>query len=206
MVIRGECMTQIIGLTGGIASGKSTVSDMFKAENIPVIDTDLITHKLYQKHSVVYDKIVETFGDDVLFANKDINRKLLGKWIYENQSLRETLNRIVHPHVKKMVYKEIDELSLLNPKVIVIDVPLLFETDFIDMVDKSVVVYVTKALQLERLMDRDQISEAFATSKINAQLPLSEKKKKADYVIDNSQSILQTKKQFNALLEKLGVI
>lgn len=199
-------MTQIIGLTGGIASGKSTVSDMFKAENIPVIDTDLITHKLYQKHSVVYDEIVKTFGQDVLFANKDINRKLLGKWIYEDQSLRETLNHIVHPHVKKMVYKEIDELSLLNPKVIVIDVPLLFETDFIDMVDKSVVVYVTKALQLERLMDRDQISEAFATSKINAQLPLSEKKKKADYVIDNSQSILQTKKQFNALLEKLGVI
>ncbi|MEC9484990.1 MAG: dephospho-CoA kinase [Candidatus Izemoplasma sp.] len=198
-------MTKIIGLTGGIASGKSTVSSMFKEADIPVIDTDQIAHDLYHKHSVVYHELVNAFGDKILGVDQSINRKRLGALIYNDKQLRQELNDIVHPHVKRVVLSEIEKLKVLDVPVIVIDVPLLFETDFITLVDMSVLVYVNQAKQIERLVDRDEISDTFAKQKINAQMFLEEKRKKADYVIDNSTSIIETKKQFNNLIETLGV-
>lgn len=198
-------MSKIIGLTGGIASGKSTVSNMFKTIDVPVIDTDLITHNLYQKNTVVHEELIKAFGEEIVFANKDINRKRLGQMIYNDKALRQVLNNIVHPHVKNITLQEIERLKLMKHELIVVDVPLLFETDFRKMVDISVVVYVEPALQLQRLIDRDQISAEFASSKIAAQMSLEEKKELADYVIDNSRSILDTRKQFNSLIEKLGV-
>lgn len=199
-------MSMIIGLTGGIATGKSTVSKMFKSVGIPVIDTDLITHSLYNKQSEVYDELVETFGQRIVLENKDINRQVLGQMIYNDRERRCTLNRIVHPNVKRIALDEIEKYKQLNHKVIVVDVPLLFETDFNELVDITLVVYIGPDLQHQRLMDRDGINESFAWSKINSQMPLKEKRDLADYVIDNSHSISDTRKQFNNLLEKLGVL
>ncbi|MCF7925704.1 MAG: dephospho-CoA kinase [Candidatus Izimaplasma sp.] len=197
-------MTQIIGLTGGIASGKSTVSQMFKEAKIPVIDTDQITHDLYQKESVVYRKLIDAFGSEIIDVDKSINRKQLGALIYQDEEKRNTLNSIVHPHVKKVVLSEIEKYKNLDVPLVVVDVPLLFETDFIQLVDKSVVVYVSYDQQLDRLIDRDEISESFAKQKIKAQMPLDDKCDQADFVIDNSTSILETKKQFKKLLTSLG--
>ncbi len=198
-------MTKIIGLTGGIASGKSTVSQMFQDVGIPVIDTDQITHDLYQKSSVVYHELVDAFGDSIIGVDKHINRKQLGAMIYNDDALRQQLNDIVHPHVKRVALSEVEKYKVLDVPIIVMDVPLLFETDFIELVDFSVLVYVTKDKQIERLMDRDEIKEEFAKQKINAQMSLEEKRTKADYVIDNSTSIIETKKQFNNLIATLGV-
>ena len=198
-------MSKVIGLTGGIATGKSTVAKMFRSVGIPVIDTDAITHSLYTKESEVYDELVQTFGQRIVLENNDINRKVLGQLIYNDRERRCTLNRIVHPNVKKIALREIEKYKKLNHKVIVVDVPLLFETDFIDLVDISLVVYTWPDLQHQRLMARDGINPSFAWSKINSQMPLLEKVFKADYTIDNSHSISETRDQFNKFLEEIGV-
>ena len=198
-------MIQIVGLTGGIASGKSTVSDLFKGEDIPVIDTDKIARELLETGSDAYNEVVSHFSSEILFANGEINRKLLGKLIFSNPKRRDVLNGIIHPRVLEIMRLEIKQCEEKGESLVVIDVPLLFESGFDKECHKTIVVFTTPEKQLSRLMDRDQIDEEYASVKIAAQMPLSEKVKKADFVIDNSQSILETKKDFLQILEQLEV-
>jgi dephospho-CoA kinase len=198
-------MALIVGLTGGIASGKSTVTQMFHDAGIPVIDTDQIAFDLLQKGTDVYDRVVSHFSSDILLSSGDINRKVLGQIIFANKQKRDVLNDLVHPHVSHIVDSEIIRLQELGEDVIVIDVPLLFESGFDKKCDRTIVVYTNPKAQLERLVDRDHITKEYARMKINAQLPLSEKVDMADFVINNSFSILQTKKDFLQVLEALEV-
>lgn len=198
-------MALIVGLTGGIASGKSTVTQMFHDAKIPVIDTDQIAYDLLQKGTDVYNNVVSYFSDDILFTSGDINRKVLGQIIFANKTKRDRLNELVHPHVSNIVDAEIDRYEELGEDIIVIDVPLLFESGFDKKCDRTIVVYTDPKAQLERLVDRDRITKEYARMKINAQLPLSEKVDIADFVINNSFSILQTKKDFLKVLEALEV-
>ncbi len=195
-------MALIVGLTGGIASGKSTVSKMFADEGIPVIDTDRIAKEL-MKEQEIFDKIVETFGEEVLTPSKEINRNTLAKIIFRDENKRMQLNDIVHPKVKERVFSDIDHYEDMNHQMIVVDVPLLFEAKFDEFMDKTVVVYAKKKDQIGRLVSREGIDEDYAKQKIKAQMPLSKKKERADFVIDNSQSILETRKSFKRVLKKL---
>lgn len=195
----------ILGLTGGIATGKSTVSKFFIDKEIPVIDTDLIARNLLSKGTETYQKVLEFFSSDILLTNNEINRKKLGRIIFSNPQKRSGLNEIVHPKVKEVVDIEIKRYKEEGHKVIVLDVPLLFETNYQKIVDKTIVVFTTAIKQLERLASRDNISIEYAKMKIDSQMPLSEKVDIADYVIDNSFSILQTKKDFLKILEDLEV-
>ena len=199
-------MALIIGLTGGIATGKSTVSDMFKDYGIPVVDTDEIAYDLLKKGSASYDEVVTLFGNEILNTNGEINRKKLGKSIFNDNNLRKKLNDIIHPKIKSVTMTEVKMHEELGDQIIVIDVPLLFETNFAELVDKSIVVYTTPELQIERLIDRDSITKEYALMKIESQIPIEEKVKLADYVIDNSKSILTTKKEFNKIIEILEVM
>ena len=198
-------MTMILGLTGGIATGKSTVAKMFIEKDIPVIDTDLISRSLLNKGTDAYYEIVKSFSSEILLTNLDINRKKLARKIFSNPQKRQILNDIVHPRVKEIVDNEISKYEELGNNIIVIDVPLLFETNYQDIVDKTIVVYTTKTQQMNRLVSRDNITKEYAQMKINAQMSLSEKVDLADYVINNSFSILDTKRDFNKILEDLGV-
>ena len=199
-------MTLVLGLTGGIATGKSTVAGMFLEHNIPLIDTDLIAKDLLKVGNEGYLEVVKQFkNDDILLTNNEINRKLLGRIIFSNAQKRQRLNEIIHPKVIQIVLSEIEKHKQLGTKVCVVDVPLLFEAKFEQYVDKIVVVYTERDLQIERLIDRDNITEEYAHMKINAQMSLDEKLSRADFVIDNSKSILQTKKGFNEILEQLEV-
>jgi dephospho-CoA kinase len=198
-------MTRIIGLTGGIASGKSTVSKFFKDEGIPVIDTDQIAHDLLQKGTSVYDEIIHHFSKDILLTDQSINRKKLGQIIFANKGMRDLLNSIVHPQVYKMVDLELERYTELETPFVVVDVPLLYETGFEEQCDAVIVVYTSLEQQISRLVSRDMIDQTYAEMKINAQMPLSEKAEKATYVIDNSFSILETKKAFLEILQKLEV-
>lgn len=199
-------MALIIGLTGGIATGKSTVSDMFKDYGIPVVDTDQIAYDLLKKGSSSYDEVLTLFSNKILNTNGDINRKKLGKAIFNDDNLREKLNNIIHPKIKSVTLSEVKKHKELGAPIIVIDVPLLFETDFVKLVDKSIVVYTTPKLQIERLIGRDSISKDYALTKIDSQIPIEDKVKLADYVIDNSKSILTTKKEFNKIIKILEVM
>jgi dephospho-CoA kinase len=198
-------MTIVLGLTGGIATGKSTVAKMFIDANIPLIDTDKIARSLLDKGTETYDEIIKFFTDDILLTNNEINRKKLGRIIFANAQKRKKLNDIVHPKVKEIVETELVKYQKLDKQVVVIDVPLLFETNYHHIVDKTIVVYTTPQEQLKRLIERDIITKEYAQMKINAQMSLGDKVDMADYVIDNSFSILNTKKDFNKILEDLEV-
>ncbi len=198
-------MTFILGLTGGIATGKSTVAKMFKDKGIPLIDTDLIARNLLKKGTETYDEIIKFFSKDILLTNNEINRKKLGRIIFANIQKRKKLNDIVHPMVKIIVDNEIEKHQELGTRMLVIDVPLLFETDYHKIVNKTIVVYTKPEEQLSRLTSRDVITKEYAQMKINAQMPLNEKVDLADYVINNSYSILNTKRDFIKILEDLEV-
>jgi len=198
-------MTIVLGLTGGIASGKSTVAKMFMEKGIPIIDTDLISRDLLKKGTEAYNEIIKFFSPEILLTKKEINRKKLGRIIFANQQKREKLNKIIHPKVLDIVDNEIYRYQQLGTKIVVVDVPLLFETNYHKKVDKTVVVYAELKQQINRLMARDNITKEYAVMKINAQMPLSSKVDKADYVIYNSFSILTTKKDFLKILEELEV-
>lgn len=199
-------MALIIGLTGGIATGKSTVAQMFKDYGIHVVDTDKISFDLLSKGSKAYNEVVELFGNEILFTNDDINRKRLGKIIFNDNIKRNELNSIIHPKVKSITLSEVKTHKELGAKIVVIDVPLLFETDFVKLIDKSIVVYTTPKLQVERLIGRDSIEKEYALLKIDSQIPIDEKAKLADFVINNSESVLTTKKEFNKIIREIEAI
>ena len=196
-------MAKIIGLTGGIATGKSTVASFFKDADIPVIETDQIAKSVLAKGSDVFQRVVEHFGDAILLSEGTINRKALGEIIFQDEKERAWLNAQVHPEVRSIARTQADLFKKEGHALIVVDVPLLFEAKFDRDVDETLVISVPKEIQLERLMARDHISKAYAMKKIQSQMPLKEKRKKATYVIDNRGSILHTKKQFNDILSTI---
>lgn len=196
-------MSVIVGLTGGIATGKSTVVGFFKDAGIPVIETDIIAKNLMQKGSKVYQAVVAYFGEEILLSNHEINRQTLGHIIFRDAHQRQALNDIVHPAVKTVMLNDIKKYQAEGKKLIVVDVPLLFEAGFDHYVDVTLLVITDPATQRQRLIDRDQIDPATALRKIKAQWPLARKKEKADYLLDNSHSILTSKKAFLDILNQL---
>ncbi len=196
---------KVIGLTGGIASGKSTVAKMFIAEDIPLIDSDIIAKELLKKGTICYQQVVEYFSSDILLTNGDINRKKLAKIVFSNPNKRNKLNDIVHPKVKDEVFDQLSKYQHMGKELIILDVPLLFETEFHTYTDEVIVVYCSYEEQVSRLMIRDHIDQEYAEMKINAQMSLEDKKEKADFVIDNSFSILDTKREFKRILKELEV-
>lgn len=194
-----------LGLTGGIATGKSTVSKLFIDAGIPVIECDKISRDLLNKGTEAYYEVIEHFSDKILHTNKDINRKQLGRIIFSNAQKRKILEGIIHPRVRAQVEEDIKKYEEEGHEVIVVDVPLLFETNYQEIVDKTIVVYTTYKEQVVRLMNRDNITKEYAQMKINAQMSLSEKVDLADYVINNSFSILDTKRDFKKILEDIEV-
>ncbi|MEC1457206.1 dephospho-CoA kinase [Bacillus haynesii] len=194
-------MTLVIGLTGGIASGKSTVAQMFQQCGITVVDADVIAKEAVEQGMPAYQKIAETFGQGVLLETGDIDRRKLGEIVFANQEKRLQLNAIVHPEVRKMMIKQRDEAIRAGERFVVLDIPLLYESGLEHLTDKVIVVWVPKELQLERLMKRNRFNEDEALNRIHAQHSLDEKKKRADAVIDNSGSLKDTEAQLHQLLD-----
>ncbi|MFB6496201.1 dephospho-CoA kinase [Bacillus haynesii] len=194
-------MTLVIGLTGGIASGKSTVAQMFQQCGITVVDADVIAKEAVEQGMPAYQKIAETFGQGVLLETGDIDRRKLGEIVFANEEKRMQLNAIVHPEVRKMMIKQRDEAIRAGERFVVLDIPLLFESGLEHLTDKVIVVWVPLELQLERLMKRNQLNEDEALNRIHAQHSLDEKKKRADAVIDNSGSLKDTEAQLHQLLD-----
>lgn len=198
-------MSLVIGLTGGIASGKSTVSAMFTEMGITVIDADVEARLAVGIGEKAYNDIVSHFGPSILEENGAINRQVLGSIIFNDEGQRKVLNTIVHPAVRERMAQKRDVAEAADEKAIVMDIPLLFESDLTNLVDKIILVYVDEKTQLERLMKRNGFSESEASSRIKSQMPLKEKVKMADAVIDNSGSIEYTKKQLVDILNKWSI-
>ncbi|PKK96659.1 MAG: dephospho-CoA kinase [Tenericutes bacterium HGW-Tenericutes-3] len=185
----------IIGLTGGIASGKTTASAYFNQLNIPVIDSDLIVKDLWENNQEMITKVESFFG---LKIRTFEDRKNLGHLIFHNQEKREVLNQIVHPYV----FEKIEELKskYKNHHMVVIDMPLLIETGYQDLCDYILVVYVNFETQIKRLVQRDQLSREEAITRIHSQLLLEEKIKHADVILDNNHEKEELYKQIDGFL------
>jgi dephospho-CoA kinase len=200
-----KTMSLVIGLTGGIASGKSTVSNMFKEMDITVVDADIEARLAVMKGESAYVKILAEFGEDILLDNGEIDRQRLGSIIFYQEEKRQILNEIVHPEVRKRMRDQVEQAIKNSEEVVVLDIPLLFESKLTYMVDKTLLVYVDDETQLKRLTDRNNLSEEDARARISSQMPLSEKIKLADAVIDNNGSIANTKKQLLEILEQFSI-
>lgn len=180
----------LIGLTGGIASGKSVVANVLKDSGIAVIDTDIIAREVVEKNKPAYNEMISFFGEKILNKEKDLDRNVLGDIVFNNKSLREKLNSIIHPYIMQEVQLKLSDLLNAGEKNIILVVPLLFETKMEKMFDEIWVVYCDEETQKQRLIKRDNLTEMQAEQRIKSQLPLSEKKEKATVVI-NSQVPMQ---------------
>ena len=190
----------IIGLTGGIATGKSEASKIFKKLGCYVIDADKISRQLTAKGSDVLKKIVESFGTGILTKKGSLNRKKLGRLIFNNKGAKLQLERILHIYIIKKIneivakkYKDTD---------IVIDAPLLFEVGLDRICNKVIVIYAQYSLQLKRFMKRDNLSKAEAEQRISVQMPIEEKMMLATVVIDNSYTLKDLTKNIKQVYSK----
>lgn len=193
----------VIGLTGGIASGKSTVSRIIKDRGIPVIDGDIVSREVTLPGSPVLSKIVSTFGGGVLNNDGTLNRKELSNIVFNDNGKLEKLNSIIHPEIKSSIKDKIENLGSKGERFCVIDAALLIECKYFDLVDFTILVYVDKDVQIKRLMQRDGVTYEKAIRIIDSQMSLDEKKKYADYLVDNNQDIEFTKLQIGKIIEKI---
>lgn len=198
-------MVQIIGLTGGIASGKSTISNMLNSQGFTIVDADIAARVVMEPGEEAYEKTVDMFGKSVLLQAGHINREKLGSIIFHDGEKRELLNSIVHPAVRKKMNEWKDIAIAEGKKTVIYDIPLLFESNLTHLVSKIILVYVDEAVQLERLMKRNDLPEEEAKARITSQLPLCEKIKLADAVIDNNDSKESSLLQLEHLIKKWNI-
>lgn len=197
-------MTHVLGLTGGIASGKSTVSNIFKERKIPIIDADLGARKVVEPGNPAYRKIREAFGDAVFFSDGKLDRKTLGKLIFHDEKKRDLLNQCVDEEIRNWILNERNQLIEQGHKLIVLDIPLLFEAKYEKEVDEIMVVFVDPNTQIERLMKRNNLTKKEAQERISSQMSLEKKMEQADVTIDNTKSIQETREQIVKWLEMKG--
>ena len=186
---------KIVGLTGGISSGKSTVSSYLKQLKIPVIDADEVARKVVEPNSQGAREIRKTFGSDVFEEDGSLNRQKLGALIFSNAENRQKLDDLLQPLIKIMILDEIEEYRQKGETMIVLDLPLLFEKHYEKLCEEIIVVYVPRELQLERLMKRNQYTKQEALSRIDSQLSIEEKRKRATVLLDNQGTIQQLYQQ-----------
>lgn len=192
---------QKVGLTGGIASGKSSVARWFAERGITVFDADKTVHNLYTKEDVI-DAITDAFGKDYL-QKRSIDRLRLGRLVFKDKKAKEKLEKILHPYVLQEMKRGIEDAQKQGKKVIILDVPLLFETGWIHYVDKIWTVYTPLEIQIERLMTRNNFTREEAIERISSQLPMDYKVQRSDKIIDNSGDWNQTESQLMELWQEL---
>lgn len=197
----------IAGLTGGIASGKSTVSRFFSEAGALIIDADKISREVVSQGTTGYDEILSFFGRTILLPDGEIDRKRLGEIIFNDPEKKAHLDAIVHPRVFERSAEMIAQIATHTPDaVVILDIPLLLEAGMGSDLAEVIVVYVPEITQLERLMKRDGIDKQSAMARIRSQIPIEEKRKRATVVIDNSHTLSDCRRQalevFNRLKQR----
>jgi dephospho-CoA kinase len=195
----------IIGLTGSIASGKSTISAMLRDKGYPIIDADLVARLVVEPGTSNLQEIEHEFGSSIINKDGTLNREALGKLIFNDPAKRKQLNDLMHPAIRSEMFRQRDEFLKSGQKTLIMDIPLLFESRLQHFVDKILVVSVTEEMQLQRLMNRNSLSIEEATVRIQSQLPISEKEKGADAVIYNNGTIEQSKEQLERILTEWDI-
>ncbi|MGM0523343.1 MAG: dephospho-CoA kinase [Bacillota bacterium] len=194
-------MSCVVGLTGSIATGKSTVVEWFKTKQVPVIDADQIAREIVQPGRPILMRLKETFGEAIIQKDGSLDRALLGQMIFNDETLRQTLDELMHPTIVEEIIFWRDEYIKQGKPLIILDIPLLFEGGLTDLVDRILVVYTTEAVQLKRLMKRNNLSLQEAEKRTKTQWSIEKKKQLATDVIDNNGSLAYTYQQCGTLYE-----
>jgi len=195
----------IIGLTGSIASGKSTIAGILKEMGLPIVDADLVARQVVEVGSPTLAKIAEEFGEDVLLPSGEMDRAKVGAIIFNDEQKRLQLNGIIHPAIREEMIRQRDAF-VVEGKHVVMDIPLLFESKLQHFVEKILVVTVSPEVQLQRLMARNGLSKEEAEARIASQLPLKEKEDGADAIIYNDGTIEQSKQQLIEIMRKWDIL
>lgn len=197
----------VVGLTGGIASGKSMVSGILRSLGAFIIDADVIAHELIRPGLPAWQEILDQFGQGILLEDGSINRQLLGRIIFRDPAKREILNSILHPRIFEEVERQRKEIERKSPgAVVILDAALLIETRAYERVDVVILVQVSEDLQIKRLMERNRLTREEAMERIRAQASLEEKKRYAGYIVDASKPPEEVKKQTIEIFEKLKAL
>jgi dephospho-CoA kinase len=193
-----------VGLTGNIASGKSSAALFFAELGAHTIDADRVAHGLYKTGTHTYDRIIAAFGDKILGSNGEIDRKKLGQIVFSDTDKRLKLNALIHPEVGAAILRQMFELEQSSSSgIIIVDAALMIETGGYRMYDRLIVVTCAPSLQISRLMSRDGLTESDARARIVSQMPIEEKLKLADYTIDTSGTLKQTYDQVEEIYRDL---
>ncbi|KAL5250549.1 hypothetical protein ACHWQZ_G016322 [Mnemiopsis leidyi] len=195
---------RLIGLTGGIASGKTSVAAVLKEHGVAILSCDAAAKQVVEQGCTGYNKVIAKFGSDILLPSGEIDRVKLGDLVFKNKENRDALNKCIHPEIAKIIRRHIIWHFIKGTEIVVVDIPLLYESCNINpFLHSIVVVYCTADQQKTRLMDRNDFSEEEALARINSQLSLEEKKSKADHVVDNTGIFSETERQVAELVPKL---
>ncbi|WP_282920798.1 dephospho-CoA kinase [Ignavigranum ruoffiae] len=193
----------VIVLTGGIASGKSTVTRYLRSKGYPVIDLDVIAHQVVQAGSPGLALLVQHFGQNILSEDGELNRAMMGQMLFTNPKVKEKVNQLLHPLIFSQMDEEIEAERLAGSQLVFLDIPLFFESSSAFDYNQVWVVYVEPEVQIERLMARNQLTRQQAMDRINSQMSLAEKAQRADQVLDNSSSPAALYATVDKLLERL---
>lgn len=196
-----------IGLTGGIACGKSTVSSMLVRRGALLVDADQIAREVVEPGTPVLASVIERFGADLLLPDGSLHRKKLGERIFGDQEARKALEGLLHPPIRATMRARMEAYAASDPdKLVVVDVPLLYESKLQGMFEQVMVVYIPRELQLQRLMGRDKLTQEQAEKRLASQMPIEEKRALADYIIDNSGSLEDTERQIDKFWTERGLL
>lgn len=184
----------ILGLTGNIGCGKSSLSSIFNNEGIDIVDADIIARQIYNDEKLL-KKVYDTFGIDIKNEDGSLNRKALGRIVFNDDEKLIQLNKLTHPAIRQKVSDKIDEYKKQKKQIVILDAALLVESDYLNFIDKLLVVTCEEQIQIERIKQRDNCSTEDALSRIKSQMSQENKVKYADYIIDNSGTIDELKKK-----------
>ncbi|WHY21128.1 dephospho-CoA kinase [Paenibacillus sp. G2S3] len=197
----------IIGLTGGIASGKSTVSALLVSKGARLVDADVIAREVMLPGHEVLAAAVKQFGSEILSPDGTLNRGKLGDIVFQDPAALQALNNLTHPAIRREIKDRMNSMEEEDPKkLIIVDIPLLFESGLESMFHEILVVYVPREVQIARLMERNGLSLEQAEARLNAQMDIEAKRNKADYIIDNSGELAHTEQQVAVLWDRLGLL
>ncbi|EJE7233585.1 dephospho-CoA kinase [Clostridium sporogenes] len=194
-----------VGLTGGIGAGKSTISEMIREKNVPVIDADKISRKVLNLYPEILTKVKEVFGKEFLDDNGELKRREFGSYIFKNKNKRIEYEDIIMPYITKETFERMEELKKNKEPICVLDAPTLIEQGLYKYMDVNILVWVDKNTQINRVVKRDGLNKSEVINRINSQMSMEEKKKFVNYIIDNSKDIENTKGELDKIFMEVMI-
>lgn len=195
-----------VGVTGGIGTGKSTVSSMLMERNMPVVDADKISREVIEMYPEIKEKIKSSFGSEFFDEEDKFLRRKFGDFIFQNPDIRKQYENIIIPYIKKAIFRQMKVYEDMEEEVCILDAPTLIENGLHNDMDVNILVFVNKEIQIKRVMERDNMDEQNVINRINSQMSLEEKRKYVDFVIDTGISLEYTVKQVDKIMDSIKIL